>query len=312
MRRLIIDTDPGVDDAFAIALAARHPDVDLLGVTTVAGNIGIEHTTRNALNVLSMCGREDVPVAVGADKALCRPPRTDDAHGNDGLGGHGYNIGTSSVSVDPRDAVTFMVDLLSAATEPVTIVPIGPLTNIALLLAAHPGIKSKIDRLVIMGGGIAGGNITPTAEFNVWVDPEAARRVLVVEDVPVTLVPLDITMKCAVGEEWLSAVSSANAVGRELVAMTPHYREFYRQETGKDDFIMHDAIAVAEAIRPGILKTTPLELDVDCTDGPGSGATFADQRNGLKPPTQRLVDVALDADADELRAFVRDELTSRY
>ncbi|CAM4113972.1 nucleoside hydrolase [Kibdelosporangium persicum] len=312
MRRLIIDTDPGVDDAFAIALAARHPDVDLLALTTVAGNIGIEHTTRNALNVLAMCGREDVPVAVGAHRPFSRPARSDDAHGNDGLGGHAGNIGTSKASVDPRDAVTLMVDLLTAAEEPVTIVPIGPLTNIAVLLAAHPSIKSKIERLVIMGGGIEGGNVTPAAEFNVWVDPEAARRVLVEEDVPVTLVPLDITMKCAVADDWLGKVSAANAVGRELVAMTPHYREFYKQEVGTDDLIMHDAIAVAEAIRPGLLKTTPMALEVDCTDGPGSGATIADLRNRRAPAGDRLVDVALDADVDEVLSFIHDELTSRY
>ncbi|ONI78928.1 nucleoside hydrolase [Actinosynnema sp. ALI-1.44] len=312
MRRLIIDTDPGVDDAFAIALAARHPDVDLLAVTTVAGNIGIEHTTRNALNLLALCGRADVPVAAGAHRPFSRAVRGDDAHGNDGLGGHAHNFGTSSASLDQRDAVTLLVDVLTAAEAPVTIVPIGPLTNIALLLAAHPGIKSKIERLVIMGGGISGGNITPSAEFNFWVDPEAARRVLVEEDVPVTLVPLDITMKVAVGDEWLSKLADANAVGRELTAMTPGYRAFYQEYTGTDDLIIHDAIAVAEAIRPGILHTTPMLLDVDCTDGPGSGATIADVRNKVDQPLGRVVDVALDADVDGLRTYILDELSSRY
>ncbi|ALG05805.1 nucleoside hydrolase [Kibdelosporangium phytohabitans] len=312
MRRLIIDTDPGVDDAFAIALAARHPDVDLLALTTVAGNIGIEHTTRNALNLLALCGREDVPVAVGAHRPFSRAVRGDDAHGNDGLGGHAHNFGTSSANLDPRDAVTLLVDLLTAAEEPVTIVPIGPLTNIALLLAAHPGIKPKIERLVVMGGGINGGNITPSAEFNFWVDPEAARRVLVEEDVPVTLVPLDITMRVAVGDDWLAELAAANDVGRELTAMTPGYRAFYKKDTGKDDLIVHDAIAVAEAIRPGILRTTPMMLDVDCTDGPGSGATIADVRNKVDPPNGRVVDVALDADIEGLRSYILDELSSRY
>nr|WP_042198069.1 nucleoside hydrolase [Kibdelosporangium sp. MJ126-NF4]CEL23177.1 Inosine-uridine preferring nucleoside hydrolase [Kibdelosporangium sp. MJ126-NF4]CTQ94339.1 Inosine-uridine preferring nucleoside hydrolase (EC 3.2.2.1) [Kibdelosporangium sp. MJ126-NF4] len=312
MRRLIIDTDPGVDDAFAIALAARHPDVDLLALTTVAGNIGIEHTTRNALNLLALCGRADVPVAKGAHRPLSRAVRSDDAHGSDGLGGYASSFGMSSASVDPRDAVTLLMDLLTAAKEPVTIVPIGPLTNIALLLAAHPGIKSKIDRLVVMGGGIHGGNVTPSAEFNVWADPEAARRVLTEEDIPVTLVPLDITMRVAVGDEWLAKLAEANAVGRELVAMTPVYRAFYKNDTGKDDLIIHDAIAVAEAIRPGILRTTPMVLDVDCTDGPGSGATIADLRNKIDPPRGRVVDVALDADVDELRSYILDELSSRY
>lgn len=312
MRRLIIDTDPGVDDAFAIALAARHPEVDLLALTTVAGNIGIEDTTRNALNLLALCGREDVPVAAGAHRPLSRAVRTDDAHGNDGLGGHAHNFGTSSAALDERDAVTLLVDLLTAAEEPITIVPIGPLTNMALLLAAHPHVKSKIERLVIMGGGIHGGNITPSAEFNVWVDPEAARRVLVEEDVPVTLVPLDITMRVAVGDEWLSRLAEANAVGRELAAMTPGYRAFYKNDTGKDDLIIHDAIAVAEAITPGLLTTTPIMLEVDCTDGPGSGTTVADRRNKIDPPTRRVVDVAMDADVDALRSYILTELSTRY
>jgi inosine-uridine nucleoside N-ribohydrolase len=308
MRRLIIDTDPGVDDAFALALACASPDVDLLAVTTVAGNIGIEHTTRNALSVLALYGREDVPVAAGAHRPFSRPVRGDSAHGVDGLGGHAANLPQSTATVDPRDAVTLLKDTLDAADEPVTLVAIGPMTNVALLLAAHPGVKPKIERLVIMGGGIEGGNITPSAEFNVWVDPEAARRVLVEEDVPVTLVPLDVTMRVAVGDEWLNELAK-NEAGRELVAMTPHYRAFYAEVFGRDDFVMHDAIAVAEAIKPGILHTTALRLEVDCSDGPGSGATIADRR-GTAQPGERLVDVALDADIDTLRAYVLGQLAS--
>ncbi|TCO64308.1 nucleoside hydrolase [Actinocrispum wychmicini] len=306
MRRLIIDTDPGVDDAFAIALACASPDVDLMAVTTVAGNIGIEHTTRNALNLLALCGREDVPVAAGAHRPFSRPVRGDTAHGVDGLGGHAHALPTSKATGDPRDAITLLKDTLEASEGPVTVIAIGPMTNVALLLAAHPGVKPKIDRLVIMGGGIAGGNITPSAEFNVWVDPEAARRVLVEEDVPVTLVPLDVTMRCAVGDEWLGQLAD-HPVGRELVAMTPHYRAFYKETFGRDDFVMHDAIAVAEAINPGLLRTTPLRLEVDCTDGPGSGATIADRRTPPQPD-ERFVDVALDADIDALRAYILGEL----
>jgi inosine-uridine nucleoside N-ribohydrolase len=312
MRRLIIDTDPGVDDAFAIALAATSTEVELIAVTTVAGNIGLDHTTRNARSVLALCGRNDVPVAAGAHRPFSRPVRGDSAHGVDGLGGHASALPEPTRELDPRDAVTLMVEMLTAAEEPVTIVAIGPLTNVALLLAAHPGVKPKIDRLVIMGGGIEGGNITPSAEFNIWVDPEAARRVLVEEDVPVTLVPLDVTMRCAVGDEWLNQLAAANQVGRELAAMTPHYRAFYQEVFGKDDFVMHDAIAVAEAIKPGILRTTSLRLEVDCSDGPGSGATIPDRRNLVALPGERLVDVALDADIDTLRSFILGQLAGNY
>jgi pyrimidine-specific ribonucleoside hydrolase len=233
--------------------------------------------------------------------------RGDSAHGVDGLGGHASALPQTTANLDSRDAVTLLKDTLDASDEPVTVVAIGPMTNVALLLAAHPGVKSKIDRLVIMGGGIEGGNITPSAEFNVWVDPEAARRVLVEEDVPVTLVPLDVTMRCAVGDEWLNELAQ-NPVGRELAAMTPHYRAFYLEVFGKDDFVMHDAIAVAEAIKPGILHTTSLRLEVDCSDGPGSGATIADRRS-TSQPGERAVDVALDADIDALRAYILSQLT---
>jgi inosine-uridine nucleoside N-ribohydrolase len=205
-----------------------------------------------------------------------------------------------------------MLDVLTAAEEPVTIVPIGPLTNVALLLAAHPRIKSKIDRLVVMGGGIEGGNVTPSAEFNVWVDPEAARRVLVEEDIPVTLVPLDVTMKCSVGDEWLGKLAAAHAVGRELVAMTPHYRAFYKEMSGLDELVIHDAIAVAEAISPGIVQTTPMSLEVDCSDGPASGATIADRRHQLTAPGERLVDVAMTADMAALQTFVLDRLIEHF
>ncbi|GAB3869127.1 nucleoside hydrolase [Kibdelosporangium lantanae] len=308
MRPLIIDTDPGVDDAFAIALACASPDVDLLAVTTVAGNIGIDLTTRNALNVLAMCGRADVPVGQGAARPLSRLLNADGAHGTDGLGGHAHVLTPSTSTVDERDAVTLLRETLEAADEPVTVVAIGPLTNIALLLAAHPGVKSRIERLVVMGGGIEGGNVTPSAEFNIWIDPEAARRVLVLEDVPVTLVPLDITMRCAVGDEWLGELA-ATTTGQNLVAMARQYRDFYLEEFGRDDLVMHDAIAVAEAIRPGILRTTPLRLEVDCTDGPGTGTTIADRRTGPRPG-ERFVDVALDADVDELTGYVLSTLTA--
>ncbi|MET0235328.1 MAG: nucleoside hydrolase [Kibdelosporangium sp.] len=312
MRRLIIDTDPGIDDAIAIALAVASDEVEVLALTTVAGNIGIEKTTRNALNLLALYGREDIPVAVGAHRPFSRPARAGDAHGNDGLGGYASTIPAAKATVDPRDAVTLMVDVLTAAEEPITIVAIGPLTNVALLLAAHPGVKSKIDRLVVMGGGIEGGNMTPSAEFNIWIDPEAARRVLVEEDVPVTLVPLDVTMKCSVGDEWLGRLAAANSVGRDLVAMTPHYRAVYKELSGSDNLVMHDAIAVAEAISPGIVHTVPMILEVDCSDGPGNGATIADRRGEVPAPGVRLVDVAMGADFEKLKAFVLDRLIAHF
>ncbi|WP_367136081.1 nucleoside hydrolase [Saccharothrix sp. HUAS TT1] len=306
---LIIDTDPGVDDAFALALAAASPEVELIGVTTVFGNVSLADTTRNALRLLTLLGRDDVPVGVGADRPLVHPhPHLSSAHGSDGLSGFADTLPEPTRGPDPRDAVTLLRELLEGADRPVTIVPIGPLTNIALLLAAHPGLKPKIGRLVVMGGGVSGGNITATAEFNVWSDPEAARRVLVEEDVPTTLVPMDLTRRCAVDSGWLAELARTSDVATALVGLTPDYLASYRRFLGFDGMAVHDAVAVAEAVRPGILAGTPFPVDVDCSSGPNRGALVVDQRLEVDAP--KTLDIALDADLDGLRAFLFERLAN--
>ncbi|RZQ64487.1 nucleoside hydrolase [Amycolatopsis suaedae] len=314
--KLIIDTDPGVDDAFAIALAARSADVELLGLTTVYGNVPLEATTRNAQRLLALFGRKDVPVAAGAERPLVYPfpkPRDYAVHGEDGLGGS-EGLPDPLRDIEPVDAVTMMVQLLEASDEPVTIAPIGPLTNIALLLAAHPGIREKIARLVIMGGAVAGGNISSAAEFNIWADPEAARRVLVEESVPTVLVPMDLTHRCAVDAPWLDSLAASGPVGAGLNALTTDYRAYYRTILGSEGMVMHDAVAVAEAISPGILQTQSWPIDVDCGFGPARGATIVDRRTpeapdgGGRPPIPPTVDVAVDTDLDGLRTFVHDRI----
>ncbi|WP_106613671.1 nucleoside hydrolase [Saccharothrix carnea] len=304
---LIIDTDPGVDDAFALAVAAASPEVELIGVTTVFGNVSLENTTRNALRLLALLGRDDVPVGVGASRPLVHPhPHLSSAHGSDGLSGYADTLPEATRGPDARDAVTLLRELLEQAARPVTIVPIGPLTNIALLLAAHPDLKPKIGRLVVMGGGVGGGNVTATAEFNVWSDPEAARRVLVEEDVPTTLVPMDLTRRCAVSAEWLDALAKTSAVAATLVGLTPSYLETYRRFLGWDGMAVHDAVAVAEAVRPGILSGTPFPVDVDCSFGPNRGALVVDQRLEVDAP--KTLDITMDADLDGLRAFLFERL----
>ncbi|GLY66875.1 nucleoside hydrolase [Amycolatopsis taiwanensis] len=316
-QKLIIDTDPGVDDAFAIALAALSEDVELLGVTTVFGNVSLPDTTRNALRLLALCGRSDVPVGAGADRPLVHPQRSRATriHGADGLSGRSSMLPEPTREAHRAGAVNLLAELLETADEPVTIAAIGPLTNIALLLATHPGAREHIDRIVIMGGGLNGGNSTPVAEFNIWSDPEAARRVLVAEDVPCVLVPLDLTLRCAVDSAWLAKLAAAGAVGSALTALTPDYVASYRKVLGFDGMAMHDAVAVAEAIRPGILRTEPFPIEIDCTSGPGRGATLVDRRPGLArdeaegPVPAGTVHVAVDTDLDGLRAFVLDRLS---
>jgi pyrimidine-specific ribonucleoside hydrolase len=310
--RLIIDTDPGIDDAYALALACMSPDVDLIGVTTVFGNVGLANTTRNALRVLALCGREDVPVAAGADRPLVHPHahRARHVHGEDGLSGLSNTLPERTKGLAGTDAVSLMVKLLDESPEPVTLVPIGPLTNIALLLAAHPSVLSKIARIVIMGGGLAGGNVTAAAEFNIWSDPEAARRVLVEESVPTTLVPLDLTMRCAVDAQWLDRLSASGTLGATLVRLTDAYRSHYRLALGHDGAVIHDAVAVAEAIKPGLLTTTAMPVEVDCGHGPARGMTIGDHRASRVrlEEAPRDIDVALDANLDEVRTFLLSRL----
>jgi inosine-uridine nucleoside N-ribohydrolase len=171
---ILIDCDPGHDDAMALLLALASPELELLGVTTVHGNQTLEKTTANALRVLEFAGRGDVPVAAGADRPLVREPRVAaHVHGESGLDGPDLPppVGTPV----PEHAVEFLADRLRSADRPMTLIPTGPLTNIALLLAQYP--DAPVERIVLMGGAIAEGNMTPAAEFNIWIDPEAAARV---------------------------------------------------------------------------------------------------------------------------------------
>ncbi|MFD2494904.1 nucleoside hydrolase [Amycolatopsis jiangsuensis] len=308
--KLIIDTDPGVDDAFAIALAATSTDVELLGVTTVFGNVPLVTTTANARRLLQLCDRTDVPVAAGASRPFVHQAsrRLSGIHGSDGLSGQAGSLPEATRPLHEGDAVSLLVSLLEAADEPVTIVPIGPLTNIAALLAAHPGVRSKISRIVLMGGGVARGNSTAVAEFNIWADPEAARRVIAEDDVPCVLVPLDLTHQCAVDSVWLSELASSGPLGRTLEAFTPEYRAHYQQVLGYDGMVVHDAVAVAEAIRPGLLRTETYPVHVDTSSGPARGMTLVDRRAVPIEAVGRPVDVAVDTDVDELRNLVLSRL----
>ncbi|HET9143082.1 nucleoside hydrolase [Actinophytocola sp.] len=315
MTSLIIDTDPGVDDAFAIALACASPEVDLLAVTTVFGNASLETTTRNALRLLALCGRTDVPVAAGADRPLVYPQEheADRVHGSDGLSGRAHLLAPGPNEVSELDAVGLMARLLAEADEPVTIAPIGPLTNIALLLGAYPSLRGKIERLVVMGGAISGGNTTAVSEFNLWSDPEAARRVLVEERIPTVLVPIDLTFQCMVQRPWLDRLAASGPLGETLVGFTTDYVAHYTAFFGKECTILHDAIAVAEAIRPGLLRTRSYPVEVDCAFGPSRGALIADRREPEIVATfgsklARALDIAVETDVDAVLEYLLSRL----
>ena len=309
---MIIDTDPGVDDAVALMLAVTSPEVQLLAMTTVFGNVGVEATTANALRLRALAGLDHLPVAAGAARPLVYPQhqraqeqRVPCKHGPDGLGGRAHLLPEPIGPLDARGAVALMADVLSVAAAPVTLVAIGPLTNIALLLTAHPEVKPRINRIVAMGGHLSGG---PPAEFNIRSDPEAARRVLVEEDVPAALVPLDLTLRAAVDGDWLTELAAAGPRCAALAGVIEHYRDYSRETSERGTVALHDSLAVLEAAVPGTLRTTPMRLEVVCDHGPDRGTVQA--ADGGHGTGGRAVQVALDADLPSINASILDRLRS--
>jgi pyrimidine-specific ribonucleoside hydrolase len=274
---ILIDCDPGIDDAVALLLACASPELRLLGVTTVAGNVGLEHTTRNAGRLLALAGRPDVPLAAGAARPLVRtsPGRAEHVHGEDGV--HRAVLPEPAAEPDPRPAIDLLADVIGGSPEPVTLVAIGPLTNVALLYAVHPEVAATLDRVVVMGGSATGGNTTAAAEFNVWSDPEAAYRVLtdpgLSRPVPTTMVGLDLTLTVPFEEADLAALAAGGAAARAAADMLRPESERQRAETGVAALAVHDAVAVAAVLRPGLVRVRPATITVDCSDGDRRGAT---------------------------------------
>jgi pyrimidine-specific ribonucleoside hydrolase len=304
----VIDTDPGIDDALALLLALASPEVDLRLVTTVHGNVDLARTTDNALRVLHLAGRSDVPVAAGARASLvvAQAERVGHGHGEAGLGG--VLLPPSPAAVDPRPAVVALAELLMTSPEPVTVAAIGPLTNIALLLAVYPEAVARIGRLVVMGGSAArGGNVTAAAEFNVWADPEAA-AVVFRAGLPTVMVGLDVTLPTVLTEAGIARFAAAGPVGAQAAAILQQYLEHARGSYGTDGVVVHDALAVTEAIVPGVLGTVRRDVVVDTGPGAGRGQTLVDRRAPSVAGT--AVDVAERVDSQAAVEFLVERLTA--
>ena len=292
---ILIDCDPGHDDAIALLLALASPEVELLGVTTVAGNQTLEKTTTNALRVLELAGRGDVPVAAGADRPLARELFIADyVHGESGL--DGPELPEPRTKPVDQHAVDFLAEQILGSQLPVTLVPVGPLTNVALLLSRHPEAAENVERIVIMGGAVAEGNVTPAAEFNIYVDPEAAWRVFH-SGLPVTMIGLDVTHQALMMPAHVERLRASGDVGRFVAELHDFFVRYHERTYGTEGAPIHDAVAVAQVLRPGIVETLHRHVDVDCESRLCRGRTVVDlwHRTGGEPNAD--VGVGIDADA---------------
>jgi inosine-uridine nucleoside N-ribohydrolase len=293
---VLVDCDPGQDDALALLLALASPELEVLGVTTVAGNQTLEKTTANALRVLELAGRTDVRVAAGAEGPLVGElVVAADAHGETGLDGPA--LPPASTEPVPEHAVDFLATRLRESDERVTLVPLGPLTNVALLLERHPDAAERIARVVLMGGAIWEGNQTPSAEFNIWIDPEAAARVFA-SRLDVTMVGLDVTNKAVLTGADANELRAAGPVGAAAAAMLDFYLGFYEQAYDHGGAPIHDAVAMAHVFRPDILTVEDRHVEVEVDYGLCRGRTVVDMRRRRSgPPPNAHVGVEIDAEA---------------
>jgi inosine-uridine nucleoside N-ribohydrolase len=285
---ILLDCDPGHDDAIALLLALASPEVELRGVTTVAGNQTVEKTTANAIRILELVGREDVPVARGAGRPLVREPFVAAyVHGESGL--DGPDLPPAQGEPVAQHAVDFLADHVGGTT----LVATGPLTNVALLLALRPEARPR--RIVLMGGAIAEGNVTPAAEFNIWADPEAAARVFA-SGIDVTMVGLDVTHQALVARRHAEQLRAGGRVGAVVADLLAFYDRFHREVYGFDGSPIHDAVALAYAFRPDLLETKELNVEIDTESELCRGRTVVDvwRRSGREPNAH--VAVGIDAD----------------
>jgi purine nucleosidase len=305
--RIVIDTDPGQDDAVAILLALASPEIELLGITTVAGNVPLALTTRNALQVVELAGRPEVPVHAGAAHPLLRPLITAEyVHGTSGM--DGPDLPPPAIAARDGHAVDFLVDTLRR--EPagtVTLCTLGPLTNIALAFAKAPDIVPRVKRLVSMGGGaFEGGNTTPVAEFNILVDPHAAQAVFRA-GIPSVLMPLDVTHKCLTRRDRVAAFRALGTrVGTAVADLLDFFERFDESKYGTDGGPLHDPNVIAWLLRPEIYRGRDVNLEVETGSELTMGQTVIDWWGVTTRP--RNVHVIRDVDDDAFYALLLDRI----
>jgi inosine-uridine nucleoside N-ribohydrolase len=299
---ILLDCDPGHDDAIALLLALASPEVELLGVTTVAGNQTLDKTTANAIRILEFSGRTDIQVAAGADRPLLRAQYVAaEVHGETGL--DGPDLPPAQSEPVAQHAVDFLAERIRSSKRPVTLIPTGPLTNVALLLALHP--DARPERIVLMGGAIAEGNVTPAAEFNIWCDPEAAARVFS-SGLDVTMVGLDVTHKALFTPAHVGRL--AGRVGEMVAELLRFYGNFHRKVYGFEGSPIHDAVAVAHVLDSGLVETFERNVEIDTESELCRGRTVVDLwRRTTREPNAR---VGVDIDSDGFVELLIERLNS--
>lgn len=253
-RKVIIDTDPGVDDVLALLLAMRSPELKIQAITPVAGNVPLDVAVQNALRMVEIAGRTDIPVAAGAKRPLERRLVIATSHGSNGLGGLEF----PAPKVKPADvpALEMIARIVSASPGEVSIIAVGPLTNVAEALRSRPSLAKQIREIALMGGSLSGGNMTPAAEFNMYVDPEAA-SIVFGSGVPITMVGLDVTRKCILADEHVKLLEAGNdGISRTAARIARNDLDRFREAAGEDagGRAMHDPLAVAAFIDRSLVR----------------------------------------------------------
>ncbi|WP_069298964.1 nucleoside hydrolase [Neptunicoccus sediminis] len=300
-RKIIIDTDPGQDDAVAILLALASPELEVLGITAVAGNVPLALTELNTRKIVELAGRPDIPVFAGCDAPLDRPLVTaEHVHGRTGL--DGPTLPEPQIPLQDKHGVDFIIDTLRS-TKDVTLCPLGPLTNIAAALTQAPEIKENIREIVFMGGGFfEGGNITPAAEFNIYVDPTAADIVLR-SGVAVTMLPLDCTHQALTTAPRVAAFRALpNRAGPVVAELTDFFERYDKEKYGSDGAPLHDPCVIAYLLRPDLFNSRFINVEVETISKLTLGATVADWWRVTDRPAN--VTYVKDVDADGFFALL--------
>jgi purine nucleosidase len=304
--QIIFDGDPGIDDALALIYALKAENVTLEGITTVGGNIGLDKTTANALRILEITNNQHIPVARGIEKPLLRNNKSEgEVHGKDGLGNS--NLPLPKIRPIKEHAVDFIINTVMNNPQQITLVPVGPLTNIAVAVIKEPKLKDYVKDVVIMGGAVTTyGNITPQSEFNIFTDPEAA-KIVFESGMPITLVGLDVTMQTLLTPKHLEEILQVGTPVTDFVGkIITHYMKFYKEVVGVNGCGMHDPLAMAVAMDKSLVETNRLFVTVETKGEYTTGETVADLRGSkegtVRPPN---MDVCVKVDSQRfLRSFI--------